>query len=154
MGPEEARASESVSLIAALLKGTKLVVAELTTIGKGFDISPDEWLVLSGLSAHEGLSMAEISAHSQVSGATLTRAVDRLVSKALVYREASAVDRRRIQVFLSPLGQQLHAEMGIRVDRLEDSLWAAGDLAQVVAGLDRIAGQAEAFADVHSDIHR
>jgi DNA-binding MarR family transcriptional regulator len=38
---------------------------------------------------------------------TLTKAVDRLVDDALVYRRQDVVDRRRVAVYLSDLGRNL-----------------------------------------------
>lgn len=55
--------------------------------------------------------MAELSPRTATSGATLTRSVDRLVSHALVYREVSAEDRRRVKVHLSARGAAIHQEL-------------------------------------------
>lgn len=55
--------------------------------------------------------MAELSPRAATSGATLTRSVDRLVSHALVYREVSAEDRRRVKVHLSARGAAIHQEL-------------------------------------------
>ena len=62
--------------------------------------------------------MLELAGHVTISGATLTRVVDKLVSKALVYRALSPVDRRQIRVRLAPLGHQVHDEVRPRVAEL------------------------------------
>lgn len=119
-------------LIVSLLQGSKAVVSTLTTICAEADLSADEWLILDALAEHEDLSMAELSSHVAVAGATLTRAVDRLLSKALVYRMVSPLDRRKIRVHLSTRGMQVHETVAPRVAGLEDEIRAALGVAGVL----------------------
>ncbi|MBW0294648.1 hypothetical protein ATN37_01970 [Rhodococcus sp. MH15] len=81
-------------------------MTSLTAIGSEFNLTADDVLVLDALARHGNQSMAELSRHAVTSGATLTRSVDRLVSQALVYREVSAEDRRRVEVHLSGRGAE------------------------------------------------
>ncbi len=96
----------SSSALVSLLQATKSLVTSLTAIGSEFNLTADDVLVLDALARHGNQSMAELSRHAVTSGATLTRSVDRLVSQALVYREVSAEDRRRVEVHLSGRGAE------------------------------------------------
>lgn len=71
----------------------------------------DEWMVLDAIRRNDGSAMSQISAASGCSGASLTRAVDKLVTGSLVYREASQVDRRKVEVFISDRGRDAHREL-------------------------------------------
>lgn len=52
----------------------------------------------------EGVMVAQISERVQLSPATVSRIVDRLVAAGLVTRERSASDRRRVSIALTALG--------------------------------------------------
>jgi MarR family transcriptional regulator, organic hydroperoxide resistance regulator len=87
----------------------------------------DQWRVLTLLADGAGHPMTEIAAHAMVPAPTLTKIVDRLVDRALVYRRADAVDRRRVLVFLSEHGRALHARLAPAAGRVDRSI--AGALA-------------------------
>jgi DNA-binding MarR family transcriptional regulator len=55
--------------------------------------------------------MTEIASHARVPAPTLTKIVDRLVDRALVYRRVDEVDRRRVLVFLSEHGRTTHERL-------------------------------------------
>lgn len=111
--PDAATSSitDSTSAVVSLLQATKSLVTSLTLAGSEFDLTCDDVLVLDALARQGSASMAELSARAATSGATLTRSVDRLVSHALVYREVSAEDRRRVKVHLSARGAAIHQEL-------------------------------------------
>jgi DNA-binding MarR family transcriptional regulator len=77
------------------------------TLEREEDISLDQWRALRSLSASEGRTMGELSERLQIPAASLTRIVDGLVDRALVFRHGSAVDRRRVEVLLSEAGAAL-----------------------------------------------
>lgn len=112
-------AGESLlTLIVHTTKKMGAVVAE--AVGqKGLTL--DEWMVLDAIRHNDGVAMAQVSAAAGCQGATLTRAVDKLVNNALVYREASPLDRRKVIVFISELGKMNHAEVAAKLAGLEES---------------------------------
>ena len=81
------------------------------TLEREEDISLDQWRALRSLSASEGRTMGELSERLQIPAASLTRIVDGLVDRALVFRHGSAVDRRRVEVLLSEAGGALLARL-------------------------------------------
>lgn len=95
-------------------------------LGRG-GLNVEQWRVLDLLSDSCGHPMSEIAAHAMVPAPTLTKIVDRLVDAALVYRRPDEVDRRRVLVFLSDHGREVHASLVPRV------LAAEGE---IVDGLD------------------
>lgn len=109
----------------------------------GTGLTVDQWRVLDVLAATEGAAMSDIAAVAVITGPTLTRAVDRLVDRALVYRNLDHADRRRVLVRLSERGVELHREIAPRVaDALAASFHGldAEETARLRVLLDRLAG--------------
>jgi MarR family transcriptional regulator, organic hydroperoxide resistance regulator len=75
----------------------------------------DEWLVLDVLGDDDGLTMSQLRAAVLADKATLGRRVDDLLSKALVYREVDAFDRRVIRVYLSSRGREVLIRLTARL---------------------------------------
>jgi DNA-binding MarR family transcriptional regulator len=99
----------------------------------------EQWRVLSLLADGTGHPMTEVAAHARVPAPTLTKIVDRLVDRALVYRRADETDRRRVLVFLSDQGRVLHAGLAPGVAAVDAELAAAlgADAARLRELLDR-----------------
>jgi MarR family transcriptional regulator, organic hydroperoxide resistance regulator len=103
----------------------------------------DQWRVLTHLADGTGHPMSEIAAQAMVPAPTLTKIVDRLVDRALVYRRADDADRRRVLVFLSEHGRAEHARLAPAVAAVGESLTAelgtdAGLLAALLERLRRL----------------
>ncbi|OLL70962.1 Transcriptional regulator, MarR family [Pseudonocardia sp. Ae168_Ps1] len=100
----------------------------------------DAWRVLDLLADGEGHPMSEIAAHAMVPAPTLTKIVDRLVERGLVYRRPDEIDRRRVLVLLAARGRELHGSLRAGVDAVErevhDALGPDADL--VLAALERL----------------
>jgi DNA-binding MarR family transcriptional regulator len=86
----------------------------------------DHWRVLTLLADGAGHSMSEIAGHAMVPAPTLTKIVDRLVDRALVYRRVDDADRRRVLVFLSAHGRAVHDRLAPAVAGVGEAL--AGEL--------------------------
>ena len=86
---------------------------------KPASLTLEQWRVLSLLTDGDGHPMSQIAAHALVPPPTLTKLVDKLVDRALVYRRVDDADRRRILVFLSARGRTLHRKLDVAV-RLEE----------------------------------
>jgi DNA-binding MarR family transcriptional regulator len=82
----------------------------------------DQWRVLTLLADGTGHPMSEIAAHAMVPAPTLTKIVDRLVDRALVYRRVDDADRRRVLVFLSEHGRAEHERLTPAVAEVGESL--------------------------------
>ncbi|NUR91320.1 MAG: MarR family transcriptional regulator [Nonomuraea sp.] len=75
------------------------------------DVTVEQWRILRALADGAGHSMGELAEAVLMPHPTLTKAVDRLIDRALVYRGPSGGDRRRVAVFLSDLGADLLARV-------------------------------------------
>jgi DNA-binding MarR family transcriptional regulator len=70
-------------------------------------VSVEHWRILQALSDGRGHSMGDLAEAALMPHPTLTKAVDRLVDGALVYRRQDPNDRRRVAVYLSECGTNL-----------------------------------------------
>jgi DNA-binding MarR family transcriptional regulator len=102
------------SLTQAILEARRLT-QHLSPVLAAEHLSLEEWLVLDALSEEDGLSMSELAANTLASNATLSRHVDSLATRALVFREVAFEDRRRILVHLSKRGRAVHETMSLRL---------------------------------------
>lgn len=89
--------------------------AATTAILKESDLTLEQWRVLDCLIHQREMPMTELAAAVMMPPPSVTRAVDRLVSRALVYRSAAMNDRRRVLVHASRRGEELHARIAPEV---------------------------------------
>ena len=89
----------------------------------GFDISPEEWAILLLLWREDGQFPGQMAARTVRDPTTMTRLVDTMVRKKLVYRQADEVDRRRSKVCLTQLGQGLQPKLtGLAAPMIETAM--------------------------------
>ena len=96
----------SSTLAEMILRAGAQVSQNLSIRLKPLGIQVDEMRVLQALSAEGGLSMRELSEELFISGPTLTKMADRLVSNNLVYRTQDPQDRRRVRLHLTEMGSE------------------------------------------------
>lgn len=76
---------------------------------KGFDITPEQWGILRVLWEDEGLSQREVGDRLFKDKPNITRLLDVLERKKLIFRQPT--DRRRYSVFLTKEGKKVQEEM-------------------------------------------
>ncbi|MDO9530788.1 MAG: MarR family transcriptional regulator [Deltaproteobacteria bacterium] len=76
---------------------------------RGFDITPEQWGILRVLWEEEGLSQKEIGDRLFKDKPNVTRMLDALERKGLIFRQPT--DRRRYSIFLTKEGKKLQAEL-------------------------------------------
>lgn len=108
---ETGRPPRLVDTLSSALRALSRPLAE--TLDREENVSLDQWRTLRALSTSEGRTMGELSERLQIPAPSVTRIVDGLVDRALVFRHGSATDRRRVEVLLSEAGAVL-------LSRLED----------------------------------
>lgn len=104
-------------------------------------VSPDQWRVLSLLADGGDHPMSEIATYAMVPSPTLTKIVDKLVERNLVYRRVDTGDRRRVLAHLAARGRDLHRELVAQVQDAEREIAAQvgePDTAQFHALLTRL----------------
>jgi DNA-binding MarR family transcriptional regulator len=95
------------SLAYLLSRAERSVNRGLAATLAGEDVTIEQWRILRALADERGHSMGELAEAVLMPHPTLTKAVDRLIDRALVYRGTSAGDRRRVAVFLADRGRDL-----------------------------------------------
>ena len=105
-------------------------------------VTIEQGRILRALSDGHGHSMTDLAEAVLMPHPTLTKAVDRLVEDALVYRRQDTADRRRVAVYLSDLGRSLVA----RLDRRADEHHAEVEAAFGAARTERLMRELEALA--------
>lgn len=131
-----------VGLAAALAAASRRVHAHIHTVVAPEGLTVEQWSVLDFVAkTPESVAMSAVAEASGLTGPSLTRAVDKLVTSALVFREVDAGDRRRVLVDLSKRGAKIHARLAPQVEAAERGLAgspsAAGQLIEMLGGLAR-----------------
>jgi DNA-binding MarR family transcriptional regulator len=133
----------SVSMGQLVSRVAHLVTRSVERVLGPAGIGLAQWRILELLTDGEGHAMIEIAGHAMVPPPTLTKVVDRMVASALVYRRPDEIDRRRVLVFLSDHGWDLHRELAPQVTRAESDVTAALtdlDFTHLTRLLRRLAG--------------
>ncbi|MEV0057929.1 MarR family transcriptional regulator [Saccharopolyspora shandongensis] len=131
----------SPPLTRTLARAARAVTASVEQVVRPEGLTFDQWLVVETLAAEGSLAMAELGERTMITGPTLTRLVDRLVTTALVYREVDPADRRKVLVHLSRRGEALHRAVAPKVAEVEQHL--LGGLMRAGAVLEALEGMAE-----------
>lgn len=76
-----------------------------------YDLTPQQFGLLGFLWQEDGLSQSELSARIQIDRTTMGGLVDRLEQSGLVERRSHPEDRRAYQIFLTPEGKRMEAEL-------------------------------------------
>jgi DNA-binding MarR family transcriptional regulator len=117
--------SRSKPHLALLLERASRIVADRLTRDIGLDgVTSDHWRVLRHLSDETGHSMGEIAERQSINPPTLTKLIDRMVSKSMVQRAADPEDSRRVLVYATDAGLELLDELQSRMDRHHAELGA------------------------------
>ncbi|MGW0032769.1 MarR family winged helix-turn-helix transcriptional regulator [Streptomyces sp. NPDC003314] len=130
-------------LLHLLTRAERLSARRLQSVLGAFDCSPEAWRVLDLLAEGQGHTMTALAEHALLPAPTLTRLVDRLVDRNLVYRRADPADRRRVLAALTPRGVE-HRQLLSRAVGADRARWAAplaeADEAHLTELLRRLAG--------------
>ncbi len=78
---------------------------------KGFEITAEQWAIIRHLWEEEGLSQREIGEKAAKDKPNITRMLDALEKKRLIFRQPDPRDRRKFCVYLTKEGKQLHERL-------------------------------------------
>ncbi|WP_308249982.1 MarR family winged helix-turn-helix transcriptional regulator [Sphaerisporangium fuscum] len=95
------------SLAYLLSRAERSVNRGLSAALSAEDVTVEQWRILQALADGRGHSMGDLAEAALMPHPTLTKAVDRLVERAVVYRGHDPADRRKVAVFLADRGSDL-----------------------------------------------
>jgi DNA-binding MarR family transcriptional regulator len=125
----------TASLLLLLKQAERRIEQHLLPILAEFDLSLEQWRVMSALAAEPGLPMSTLAGTAVLPNASLTRHVDKLVERGLVLRRVHTDDRRRVVTALSPIGATVAERLRAEERRIEAAI-------AVELGDDRLQGLA------------
>lgn len=85
----------------------------------------EHWRILEVLSDEQGRSMGDLADGVLMNHPTLTKTIDKMVSRSLVHRRADPTDSRRVLVYVTDRGLELVAQLRARVDKHHAAVTAA-----------------------------
>jgi DNA-binding MarR family transcriptional regulator len=77
----------------------------------GYQITAEQWGIIRHLWEEEGLSQREISEKASKDKPNITRMLDALEHKHIIFRQPDPRDRRKYRIYLTKEGKQLHARL-------------------------------------------
>lgn len=104
---------------------------------RGSDLSVPQFRTLAFLGRNQGASLSDVAEHIGLTRPSASKLIDGLVTRSLVSRKGSAVDRRRIRLTLSNKGRV--AWLAARAAAQAD---LAGRMAALRSGEQATVGQA------------
>ncbi|MEU4531578.1 MarR family winged helix-turn-helix transcriptional regulator [Micromonospora ureilytica] len=146
-------------LLRSLTRAERLLSRRLGAVLADDALSIEAWRVLCLLADGQGHPMSEVSVEASLPPGTLTKLVDHLVDRNLVFRRIDPIDRRRIRAYLTVRGRREHARLDERVRASIAELGIAGSskpgvppAADLVSQLDDLIGRLDpARQRVHAD---
>lgn len=99
------------NLLLPLARLTQHAEAAIARVLADSTLKVEDWRVLDFLASRRTVPMSDLAQATLITGPTLTRTVDRLVSRGLIYRTADLHDRRRVLVNLTPRGRTLRTRL-------------------------------------------
>ncbi len=78
---------------------------------KGYEITAEQWNMIRHLWEGEGLSQREIGDKAAKDKPNITRMLDALEKKGLLFRRPDPRDRRKYRVYLTQAGKDLHQRL-------------------------------------------
>lgn len=112
------------SLLLLLKQAERRIEHQLLPILAEFDLSLEQWRVMSALADDPGLPMSTLATTAVLPNASLTRHVDKLVERGLVVRRIHPDDRRRVVTALSPVGTTVAERLRAEEQRIEAAIAA------------------------------
>ena len=92
-------------------------------MANGFDITSDQFAVLLRLWEEDGISQLELCQRTCKNKSNLTRILDSMEKRALIYREVSKFDRRSFNVYLTDVGKSIRENLTAIALKVQNKLF-------------------------------
>lgn len=135
-------AAECEPLVVALRRVARSLDRTSRRLMRDHGITSAQRALLQALAARPGASVGEIARMVGLGQATVTDTLDRLVARGLASRTRSAVDRRRVQITLTPTAQRIVASLPLPLPDTFMTRYQAlpdDDRRELVAAVERLA---------------
>lgn len=122
-------------------KARLLMKNKLQKTLKDYDITTEQWSILSGLYTKEGYNQKDLAKRCLKDRAALTRILDILERKELIKRENSSNDRREFLVYMTDKGLNLYEEvlpMVIKINQENVSVFSESEFQQLKDLLNKL----------------
>jgi DNA-binding MarR family transcriptional regulator len=109
-----------------------------------FDITPQQYAVLSALAANDGVDQITLAGLAAFNRTTAGEIVERMEAAGLVARRNSSLDRRMKNIFITGSGRRLLADANAAVLRVQERLLGPldpGERERFIGYLARIASE-------------
>ncbi|MGG1630376.1 MarR family winged helix-turn-helix transcriptional regulator [Rossellomorea sp. NRS-1567] len=104
----------------------KNIIRFLTLHLKEFDVTPEQWTVLKRLAEQDGISQKQLALKSEKDQPTLTRILDILERKELIYKQKNTEDRRSFLIFITEKGKTAKDELSPFIEGLYEETLLKG----------------------------
>jgi DNA-binding MarR family transcriptional regulator len=84
----------------------------------GYEITGEQWAIIRLLWREDGLSQREIAEHTAKDKPNITRMLDALEKKGLIFRQPHPRDRRKYCIYLTKEGRELQARLTPLIEQL------------------------------------
>ncbi|MBX7266795.1 MarR family transcriptional regulator [Micromonospora sp. Llam7] len=127
----------AADLLPLLTRAERLLSRRVGGVLAAESLTIEAWRVLCLLADGRGHPMSEVAAEASLPPGTLTKLVDHLVDRNLVFRRVDPVDRRRIRAYLTARGRREHERLAaqIQTDLAGSSAPEDADLAGLLDAL-------------------
>ena len=105
-----------------LIKAHRQLHDALTAALRDSALSVDQWRVLTALENQQGHSVSELAETLEIKISGLSKNLDRLSERALLFRRQDDKDHRKINIFISDFGLELLHDCQQKMDRFHREL--------------------------------
>lgn len=129
-------------LVVALRRVARSLDRTSRRLMRDHGITSAQRALLNAVFMKPGASVGEIAQAAGLGQATVTDTLDRLVARGLVVRTRSALDRRRVEVRLTPAAERLVSQLPLPLPESFVTRYRAlpeGDRRELVAAVERLA---------------
>ena len=102
---------ESIGFYVARTERAMSLRLQAALRGMGCDITPHQWIVLNGLWEKEGVTQNELAERTYKGSSNITRILDQLEKKKIIYRRPCTEDRRSFRIYLTDEGKRLKDDL-------------------------------------------
>jgi len=125
--------SNSIGHIVNIVANKMKFELEQTFQKNGYDMTAQQWMILSIVYENEGISQNELAVKSKKDKTNITRIIEKLESKNLIERIQSDNDKRVILVFATDLGKKTREGLSkLALEVIEKSTLNVSSQEQVV----------------------